>query len=320
MSRVVENLTSYQVWKPEYRDRLQVVLGDLARPRLGIEEREYERLSREIDIIYHNGSVVDFIKPYGALKDGNVRGTEEVLRLACVNRIQPVVYVSTVALFNSGGSISEEFVERCDNPPLGGYAQSKWVAERLVTIAASRGLPVCIFRPGEIAGSSETGHLNRSDILSILFYAMLGMKCLPELETTVDFIPVDMLSRLIVRIASKPESIGRVYNMVHPEPVGLLEYAREVNAVGLAVELVPYKEWTARLASYAEETRDDHIRSLMHLFTEAVPGQGRSWIESTANRGQVAVGNMRKHLCAEELQSYRIDRKLIGTYVRRTLD
>ena len=293
-ARVIENLTSYQLWRPEYRERLNAVLEDLARPLLGVEESEYVRLSQEIDIIYHNGSVVDFIKPYGSLKDGNVRGTEEVLRLACVNRIQPVVYVSTVALFNSLGAnggpsrrIEEEFVRGCDNPPLGGYAQSKWVAERLVTIAASRGLPVCIFRPGEIAGSGETGHLNKSDILSILFHAMVDMNCLPDIETTVDFIPVDLLSRMMVRIAGRSESIGRVYNMVHPEPVGLLEYTREVNALGMAVELVPYKEWTARLAKYAEQTNDNHIRSLMHLFTEEIPGQGKSWIESTANRGQL---------------------------------
>jgi len=324
-SRLIENLTRYQLWKPEYRGRLHVVLGDLAKPRLGMAEREYTRLSEEIDIIYHNGSVVDFIKPYRALKNGNVGGTEEVLRLACVNRIQPVVYVSTVALFNNPSTnesrsptrIAEAFVQGCARPPLGGYAQSKWVAERLMAIASSRGLPVCVVRPGEIAGSSETGHLNDADILSILLRAMVGMHCLPELETSVDFIPVDLLSRLIVRIASRPESIGRVYNMVHPEPVGLLEYAREVNALGMDVSLVPYTEWTARLARYAEKTNDDRIRSLMPLFTENVPGQGKSWIECTADRAEVAIGNTAKYLNEGELRAYRIDRALIGKYLSR---
>ena len=321
IARVVENLKGYQIWRPEYGERLAAVLGDLAMPRLGMLESEYDTLSRDIAIIYHNGSIVDFVKPYRALKEGNVRGTEEVLRFACAKRIKPVVYVSTVALFNSlrdgRSEITEEFVQRCDNPPLGGYAQSKWVAERLVTIASSRGLPVCILRPGEIAGSGETGHLNKSDVLSILFHAMVGMNCLPHLETTVDFIPVDLLSRMMVRIASTSRSIGRVYNMVHPEPVGLVEYTGEVNALGMDVKLIPYREWTARLASYANETNDDHIRSLMHLFTQEIPGQGKTWIESTANRAKVAVGNTLEHLTREDLKGYRIDRELIGKYLRR---
>jgi hypothetical protein len=105
--------------------------------------------------------------------------------------------------------------------------------------------------------------------------------------------------------------------MVHPEPVGLSEYTGEVNALGMAVELVPYREWTTRLARYAEETNDDHIRSLMHLFTEEIPGQGKSWIESTANRGKISVSNTMQHLSGEELKGYRIDRELIGKYLRR---
>ena len=44
-----------------------------------------------------------------------------------------------------------------------GYSQSKWVAERLVKIAASRGLPVSIYRPGTITGDSRTGISNLDD-------------------------------------------------------------------------------------------------------------------------------------------------------------
>jgi hypothetical protein len=55
----------------------------------------------------------------------------------------------------------------------------------------------------------------------------------------------------------------------------------------------------------------------MHLFTEEVPGQGKSWIECTASREQIAVDSAMKYLCEGELQGYRIDRALIGKYLSR---
>lgn len=39
----------------------------------------------------------------------------------------------------------------------GGYAQSKWVAEKLITEARKRGIPCNIYRPGYIGGNSVTG-------------------------------------------------------------------------------------------------------------------------------------------------------------------
>jgi len=325
MQRVVANLERYELWKPEYAGRLTAVPGDLGEPRLGIEESAYSRLSEGIDVIYHNGSVVDFIKPYGPLKDANVGGTEEVLRLATRKRLKPVVYVSTIAVFNALGAfegasprvISEDFLRPGDRSPLGGYAQSKWVAERLVAIASERGVPVCIFRPGEIGGSSETGLLNESDILSILFEAMADMHTLPDIETQVDFIPVDLLSRMMARISLEPDAMGRVYNLVHPDPVGMADYAEEVNCLGgPPVELVPYAEWTAQLALYAERTGNQRIESLMHLFTNEVHG-GMSWIESTANRPEISMNNAAKHLDPDERRAFCIDRGLISRYLSR---
>ncbi len=35
-----------------------------------------------------------------------------------------------------------------------GYAQSKWIAERILMIARARGVPVTIFRPGYVTGHS----------------------------------------------------------------------------------------------------------------------------------------------------------------------
>ena len=42
----------------------------------------------------------------------------------------------------------------------GGYAQSKWVAEKLVRQAGERGIPHAIYRPGLVSGHSISGEVH----------------------------------------------------------------------------------------------------------------------------------------------------------------
>ena len=50
-----------------------------------------------------------------------------------------------------------------------GYAQTKIVAEALVSQAGDRGLPVRIYRPALISGHSVDGAFNRDDLISALY-------------------------------------------------------------------------------------------------------------------------------------------------------
>ena len=54
-----------------------------------------------------------------------------------------------------------------------GYGQSKWVAEKLVWEAAGRGLPVRVYRPGNISGHSASGASNPRDFLGALIAGSL---------------------------------------------------------------------------------------------------------------------------------------------------
>jgi acyl carrier protein len=94
--RIKKSLEKYGLWNPLYSARIVPVVGDLSHPLLGLSDEQFNRLAEEIDVIYHNGALVNYVAPYSVSKRPNVLGTQEVLRLACRFKLKPVHYVSTL--------------------------------------------------------------------------------------------------------------------------------------------------------------------------------------------------------------------------------
>ena len=167
MESIETNLQGYGLWRPEWAERIVPIDGDLGEPLFGLDEGEFDALAREVDLIFHPGAVVNLIYPYSALKAPNVGGTREVLRLACRHGAKPVHHVSTNGIFPPGNGLCEEDtdLDELAEAREDGYGRSKWVAEKLVREAAGRGLPVSIYRPGNVSGHSETGASNPRDLI-----------------------------------------------------------------------------------------------------------------------------------------------------------
>ena len=104
MQRIRKNLEKYQLWDADLETRIYPVVGDIGQPQLGLGESAYRSLASELDVIYHNGALVNFVFPYDAHKQVNVDGTLEILKLASDTRIKPVHFVSSLAVFLSGNS------------------------------------------------------------------------------------------------------------------------------------------------------------------------------------------------------------------------
>jgi len=143
-----------------------VVAGDLSKPKLGMSPHTYGLLATHITTIFHCGSLVNHVWEYSMLRAANVLGTTEIMRLALDPRgaVPTLHYVSTISVINNGDENTIESPDILDN--MGGYAQSKWVAEGRVRAAAAKGLlPATIHRPGLIGPDTWTGSANTNDWL-----------------------------------------------------------------------------------------------------------------------------------------------------------
>jgi thioester reductase-like protein len=269
--RVQKNLESYDIWQSEFEDRIIPVLGDLASPQFGLDDSQFNQLAQDIDVIYHCAASLNFVFPYSALKAMNVTATEDVIRLACQDKLKTVHYMSSVSVFESeayaGKTVDEtDMLEHHEGMFLG-YAQTKWVAEKLMLEARSRGLPLCIYRLPFISGDSNTGAWNTEDFTCLAIRGCMEMGSAPLLDYWINNCPVNYASEAIAYLAQQPQSAGQVFHLMNPHPVTSEESNSWDKYVGSPVEYLPYKEWQTRLAH--EVTSPDHpLFSLRSFFLE----------------------------------------------------
>lgn len=265
-------LESYLIWNESQSSRIIPVVGDLSQPLLGLSQVQFTALARKIDVIYHNGAWVHHASPYSTLKAANVLGTQEVLRLASQIKIKPVHFISTISVFSAPiGKVVKLVCEESnldDYPiPEGGYTQSKWVAEKLVTIARDRGLPVCIYRLGRISGHSKTGAFNPNDFFYRLLIGCVQLGSVPEREFFDSLAPVDYASKAIVYLSRQQESLGKAFHVLNQELLNLKILFNVVRSFGYPLQQVSDQQWQLELMKIAENFPNHPLYPLIPLFT-----------------------------------------------------
>jgi len=264
--RVVKNLKYYHLWNDNINNRIVPVVGDLTKKYFGLSVAQFNELAQEIDFIFHCASLVNYVYSYSIIKPAAVNGTQEILRLACTSTTKPIHYISTNGIF--AGEDKEAYLENNDidsyaDHLTNGYGQAKWVAEKLVWEAISRGLPVCLYRPGNIGHHSGTGVTNPSDFQSMIIDACAKVKCVPDKsDWAFELTPVDLLVKSIVLFASNPSCFGQVFNIVQNDPVPSKTVFDLLFEMKLVSEYVSFDEWKSRLYAQAEEA-DDYILNVL---------------------------------------------------------
>lgn len=254
--------------------RLAVITGDLAQPLLGLARTDFTALAEDVDAIYHCGAWVNFVRPYWALKPANVGGTHEVLRLATQRRLKPVHHVSTLAVL-AGAMLGDRDTIGEDDPlppPVGhdtAYSQSKWVAEKLIGIARTRGIPVSVYRAGVVLSDSRSGATNTEDYLTKVVQGCVQLGLAPLREYLLSVVTADHLARLVVALSVRPAGRGRTFHTVDPRPLPWNRIFEEVRRFGYPVRSVPFGEWRQALIDRVDADGDDSaLTALMAMLSD----------------------------------------------------
>ena len=269
--RLRHSLESYLLWNPDFQNRIIPVIGDLSQPYFGLSPSQFQQLARQLDVIYHNGAWVHHIYPYSVLKQANVLGTQEVLRLASQIKTKPIHFISTTSVFSSTTDSDVKLVREQDrlessNISNNGYVQSKWVAEKLLNIAAARGIPISIYRPGRISGHSKTGVFNPNDFLYRLIIGCIHLGSAPDKDITEDIIPVDYVSRAIIHLSRKETCLGKAFHLVNSHPLQSRQLLDLIRSFGYPIQQIPYHAWRTKLIAIAGHSPNHPLYPLVPFF------------------------------------------------------
>lgn len=208
-----------------YKDRAEVLVGDVCDMDLGLSSVEYRALSRSVTWIHHLAGIYFAGVDAKTMHRVNVVGTKSVLDLARdAVRLERMVHWSTAMVSGDRrGTFFEEDLEagqKFHNE----YEKTKWQAEKLVRAAMSQ-LPITVIRPGIIVGDSKTGAIDKLDgpyyLITLIATNASGVR-LPLLgrgDAPLHLVPIDYVIEAAARVVRGDTAAGKTFHLVDPAPL-----------------------------------------------------------------------------------------------------
>jgi thioester reductase-like protein len=253
-----------------FEARVIPVCGDLGQKGLALTREDWDFLANEIDTVFHNGATVNYLLNYDRMRDANVLGTNEVLRLAFEGQPKSFNYVSTTFIF--GWAVKKVLYETDFNENMElldfGYSQSKWVSEQVIMDARRRGLTTRIFRPA-LVSPSITGGGNNFDIAVRLVAFMVNHGIGVDALNQVSFVPADITANNIVAISATAGTENKTYHVVRDD------YANMLDITGLITKATGRQFEVFSLADFVPELirrcrKEDLLFPLLDFLVNSV--------------------------------------------------
>lgn len=204
--------------KKEFRERLKIVRGDVAKPKLGMEKGDYQDLTDNITHIIHAAASTRFDLPIEEARKINVTGTKNVALLAknC-SRIRQFGFLSTAYISGKRtGDIKEKELEHTAGF-VNTYEQSKYEAEILLK-DFSNDFPISIYRLSTVFGDSKTGKVSHfiapHQAVRMMYLGLASM--LPGTpDYSVDLISSDYTADAVFNLYWKNFKPNQTFHITH---------------------------------------------------------------------------------------------------------
>ncbi|WP_226579872.1 SDR family NAD(P)-dependent oxidoreductase [Halobacillus litoralis] len=216
----------------EFQQQLIHIHGDISKKLVGVSSEDVERLTNQIDTVYHIAAYLSFDEQDREKTfEINVEGTKEVLELSKKIGTENFFHVSTAYTLGDA-QYAEEELHPVDRSFVNSYEESKCHAEHLV-FQYKEHFNINIYRPAIIVGDSRTGEADTTFALYGIIRSFQIMKKRMERKNLVDspkvrflcnedtaqnFVPVDYVVDVLTAGLEngKPHTIYHITNSNPP--------------------------------------------------------------------------------------------------------
>ena len=227
--------------------RVVPIIGDLAKPKLGIAAADVSKLKGKVKHLFHLAAVYDLSADAESQRVANIDGTRNAVEFAEV--IKAGIFHHTSSIAAAGlydGTFREDMFEEAeelDHP----YFRTKHDSEAIVRKECK--VPWRIYRPGMVVGHSQTGEIDKIDGPYYFFKFIQKMrKMLPQWMPTIgieggriNIVPVDYVVDAMDYIAHKKGLDGGCFHLTDPEPARIGEilnmFAKAAHAPQMTMRL-----------------------------------------------------------------------------------
>lgn len=233
MKRIEEQATKYKIKLDT--TNLKIVLGDISKKNLGINDFEYHALSKLIHKVINLASKISASATLESVMETNVSPQYEVIRFASLNKKKEIHFASTLSVFVSSsvnsGTFYEKELDKNYTEIYGGYAQSKVISE-MIYQKAKEYLPVYVYRFGLLTGNTSNYLFPENNFFNEVVNSLKNLKEYPEVyneSTSVDITPVDKASNIMYNIINSDKKDKIIFHIASITSTTLKEFIVELN-------------------------------------------------------------------------------------------
>ncbi len=242
--------------------RVVPVCGDITQEHLGLNENVWGDLTSKVDTVYHCAAHVNTVLPYEALEASNVLGVQHIVEFCVRGQSKHLHYASTLSVFvatdQNTGTVYESDDLSSTKVVYGGYAQTKWVSDRLLCLLKKAGMPVSIYRFGLITGDRNHGVSAKSDFINMFFAGMRSLAVYPEGvqdQMYIDITPCDYASKAFFKLALN--QLAGTYHVANKQGASLNQLLSALKTHGVTLSALSQEDWGAKVSSLIEMSPEE---------------------------------------------------------------
>ena len=240
--------------------RIRCVEGDISLEQLGIGNKEYKAIGENVTTVIHSAALV---KHFGNLKEFeeiNVNGTKRIVEFCKQFGIR-LMHISTISVsgnnFAEGAYIENKIEDEInygeDKFYIGQnlenlYVNSKFLAEKVVLDAISKGLEAYILRMGNLTsrfseGKFQQNHLENAFVNRVKTFLQLG--CAPDymMSGYAEFTPIDYSADAIIKIANHYDKKFTIMHLLNDKHLLLPKFCNILHELGVKLNVVTNEEF-----------------------------------------------------------------------------
>ena len=263
LNRIINNAKSYEIgFSDAELERIKVIIGDVSKEKFGLDDNDYLEISRRVGSVYHCAAIDNFYLPYNVVRSVNVIGVVHIIEFCLFKSKKSLFHVSSCAASLIDGQKNVETIGLVN-----GYAQSKYVSEKIVLELNKQGMDITNYRFGYLY-SLEADMADEEQGFETFITAMLKMECMPNIDMVFDLTPVEYSSKSIVRTSKLPRhSRKSSYTFYNPAPLRWQHLAAALTKLCPQISTVSLDEFVEKFQEYVMNSNKKNVKLLKSVVS-----------------------------------------------------